>query len=87
MPDNSKSSFVVVRFNCRNYQSGGVVAVAAGGASADRILKDFEGGQSAADRLAGWRYFLEESDLKPGMDAETATKLRQARLDRQDSEK
>jgi hypothetical protein len=30
---------------------------------------------------------LEESDLKPGMDAETATKLRQARLDRQDSEK
>jgi hypothetical protein len=87
MSDNSRSSFVVVRFNCRNYQSGGVVAVAAGRATAEKILKDFDGGRGEADRLAGWRYFVEESDLKPGMDAETATKLRQARLDRQDSEK
>jgi hypothetical protein len=33
----------------------------------------------------GWRYFLEETDLVPGMDADEATKLRQARLERRES--
>jgi hypothetical protein len=33
-------------------------------APADRILKDFEGGQSTADRLAGWRYFFVSAGLK-----------------------
>jgi hypothetical protein len=35
--------------------------------------------------LAGWRYFIEESDLKPGMDADEATRVRQLRFDLQDS--
>ena len=34
----------------------------------------------------GWRYFLEETDLVPGMSADEATKLRQARLERRESE-
>ena len=34
----------------------------------------------------GWRYFLEETDLAPGMNAGEATKLRQARLERREPE-
>jgi hypothetical protein len=84
--EKSKSAFAIVRFNRRTYVSGGVVAVVSGKAAAEKRLHEFESGQSEEDKFAGWRYFLEESDLSPGIDAEQATRLRQARLDRLDSE-
>jgi hypothetical protein len=83
MTDKS-DSFAVVRFNGRTYQSGGVVAVIKGIKVAQRTLDEFDWGQSDDNRRTGWRYFLEETDLRPGMDPEKATKLRQVRLDLQE---
>jgi hypothetical protein len=85
MTDESEFSFAVVRFNERTYQSGGVVAVIKGVGAAQRTLNDFDWCQSEENRCAGWRYFLERTDLRPGMDPEKATKLRQVRLDLQES--
>jgi hypothetical protein len=79
------SSFAVVRFNGRTYQSGGVVAVIKGIKVAQRTLDDFDWGESEENRRAGWRYFLEKTDLPPGMDPEKATTLRQVRLDLQEA--
>ena len=84
MTDKSESSFAVIRFNERTYQSGGVVAVIKGVEAAQRTLNDFDWCQSEEDRCAGWRYFLEETDLHPGMDPVKATKLRQMRFDLQE---
>src|ERR1039457_5247847 len=84
MTDKSESSFAVVRFNGRTYQSGGVVAVIKGIKVAQRTLDDFDWGQSEENRRAGWRYFLEKTDLPPGMDPEKATTLRQVRFDLQE---
>ena len=42
--------------------------------------------EPAASSGHGSRYFLEETDLVPGMNADEATKLRQARLVRRESE-
>jgi hypothetical protein len=86
MTKNSDHSFAIIRFNERTYESGGVVAVVKGVESAQRTLNDFEWSQSQEDRSSGWRYFLEESDLQPGTDPEKATKLRQLRLDLQESQ-
>jgi hypothetical protein len=85
MTDKIESSFAVVRFNERTYEPGGVVAVIKGTESAERILNDFDWCQSEENRRAGWRYFLEETDMLPGMDPEKATTLRQVRLDLQES--
>jgi hypothetical protein len=85
MTDKSESSFAVIRFNERTYQSAGVVAVIGGIEAAQRTLNDFDWCQSQEDRKLGWRYFLEETDLRPGMDPEKATKLRQVRFDLQES--
>ena len=85
LTDKSGSSFAVVRFNERTYQSGGVVAVIKGIEAAQRSLNDFDWCQSEENRRVGWRYFLEETDLRPGMDPEKATNLRQVRLDLQES--
>jgi hypothetical protein len=84
--DKSKSAFAIIRFNRRTYVSGGVVAVVSGRSAAEKRLLEFESGQTEEDRYAGWRYFLEESDLAPGTEPEKATRMRQARLDRLDSE-
>jgi hypothetical protein len=83
MTDKSDSSFAVVRFNGRTYQSGGVVAVIKRIRIAQRTLDDFDWCQSEENRRAGWCYFLEKTDLPPGMDPEKATTLRQARFDLQ----
>lgn len=53
--------------------------------AAQKLLLAFESSQGEKERHAGWRYFLEETHLAPGMDADKATKIRQARLDRSDS--
>jgi hypothetical protein len=84
MTDKSESSFAVVRFNGRTYESGGVVAVIKGIRVAQRTLDDFDWGESEENRRAGWRYFLEKTDLSPGMDPEKATTLRQVRFDLQE---
>jgi hypothetical protein len=83
--DESKASFAIIRYNFRTYESGGVLAVIKGRGNAETNIGHFEGGQSKEDRNAGWRYFLESTDLKPGMDPEKATKLRQAHLDIRES--
>jgi hypothetical protein len=85
MTAKSESSFAVVRFNERTYQSGGVVAVIKGIELAQRTLDDFDWCQSEGNRRAGWRYFLEKTDLRPGMDPEKATQVRQVRFDLQES--
>ena len=83
--DESKASFAIIRYNFRTYESGGVMAVIKGHSNAKMKIEHFEGAQSNEDRNAGWRYFLERTNLKPGMDPEKATKLRQARLDVRES--
>jgi hypothetical protein len=81
MPDQRHRSFALIRFNHKTYESGGVMAVVRGRCAAEKLLRDFEWGQTENDRYSGWRYFLEESDLEPGIDAQKATKLRQMQLD------
>jgi len=61
------------------------VAVIKGIKVAQRTLNDFDWCESEENRSAGWRYFLEETDLRPGMDPEKATTLRQVRFDLQES--
>ena len=53
--------------------------------NAEATLKNFEVEQSPADRHEGWRYFLEKSSLKAGMDPTEATELRQAELENRES--
>jgi hypothetical protein len=86
LPDESKASYAIVRYNLRTYESGGVMAVVKGRDSAEATMKRLEQEQSSADRHEGWRYFIEKTDLKPGMDPQEATKLRQMRLDIRESQ-
>jgi hypothetical protein len=48
-------------------------------------LKKFEHSQASADRHEGWRYFIEKTDLKPGMDPAQATRRRQTDLEVRES--
>jgi hypothetical protein len=84
--DESKTSFAIIRHNVRTYESGGVVAVVKGKENAKNSVLQFESGQSSEDRHAGWRYFLEPTDLRPGMNPEEATNLRQTRLEVRESQ-
>ena len=86
MSGDSKGSFAVIRYNLRTYESGGVMAVIRGRETAEAILKQFEQSQSSDDRHIGWRYFLEKTDLRPGMDPAEATNLRQTRLEIRESQ-
>ena len=54
--------------------------------NAELKVKHFETGQSSEDRHVGWRYFVEKSDLKAGMDPTEATNLRQMKLEMRESE-
>src|SRR5437762_2200425 len=81
MRDESKGSFAVIRYNLRTYVSGGVVAIIKGKSNAETTLKSLEVQQSSEDRHEGWRYFLEKTDLKAGMDPQEATSLRQVNLE------
>jgi Cu2+-containing amine oxidase len=84
--DESKASYAIIRHNIRTYESGGVVLVVKGRENAEMRVKHFETGQSSEDRHAGWRYFVEKSDLKAGMDPAEATNLRQMKLEIRESE-
>jgi len=86
MHDESKASFAVIRHNVRTYESGGVMIVIKGRTTAESALVQFERSQTSEDRHAGWRYFLEKTDLKAGMNPAEATTLRQMRLEVRESE-
>jgi hypothetical protein len=86
MRDETKSSFAIVRYNARTYEAGGVAAVVKGRDIAEETLKQIERCQESSDHNAGWRYFLEKTDLKPGMDPQEATNVRQARFDLRDTQ-
>jgi hypothetical protein len=86
MQDDSKASFALIRHNVRTYESGGVMAVIKGRVNAESSVGQFERSQTSEDRHAGWRYFLEKTDLKVGMNPTEATSLRQMRLEVRESE-
>jgi hypothetical protein len=80
------ASYAIIRHNVRTYRSDGVIAVVKGKASLDQALKNLEDCQSPADRHEGWRYFFEKTDLKAGTNPAEATQLRQAQLEKRESE-
>jgi hypothetical protein len=86
MPDESKAAFAVIRYNLRTYAAGGVMAIVKGRTNAEATKGQFEGGQSSQDHQEGWRYFIEKTDLKPGMDPQEATHARENRQDVRESE-
>jgi hypothetical protein len=49
------------------------MAVIKGTEAAEKPLHDFDWFQSDDSRGAGWRYFLEATDLQSGMDPEKAS--------------
>ena len=42
--------------------------------------------QSSEDRHEGWRYFLEQTEIKPGTDLAVATSMRQKELELRESQ-
>jgi len=68
MPHSSKSAFAIVRFNAKTYDRGAVIAVIGGRANAEATMAEIQRVQESSDWVAGWRYFLEQTDLNPGMD-------------------
>ena len=62
-----------------------MVGVLKGRQNAETGLKKFEAGQSSSDHHEGWRYFIEKTDLKAGMDPAEATVMRQADLESRES--
>jgi hypothetical protein len=86
MRNQPKAAFAIIRYNVRTYQSGGVIAVMAERGSADVAMGQLERIQPSEDRQIGWRYFVEASDLKVGMNPDEATQLRQSRLELRESE-
>jgi hypothetical protein len=83
--DDNSTVFAIILHNIRTYRSGGVVAVVHGKRNAESTLKDFQESQSPSDHHAGWRYFLEKSDLTAGSDPAEATHRRQADLERREA--
>ena len=62
-----------------------MLAVVKGRHKAESELKKFEDSQEYSDRLDGWRYFVEKSQVKPGTDPIEATQQRQAELEKRES--
>jgi hypothetical protein len=81
MGRTSTVSFAVIRYNRLTYEPGGVMAVIKGRGKAEATIAQLETEQSREDRYGGWVYFLEQTDLQPGMDPQKATSLRQTRMD------
>ena len=77
----AKSFYAIIRHNIRTYVSEGIVQVIMGKPNAENIVEQFERGQSSEDRHAGWRYFLEKTEIKPGTAAPEASRLRQQELE------
>ena len=86
MQSKSKASFAIVRFNRMTYEPGSVMAVIEGRGKAEAEVAQFESELSIEDRFAGWGFFLEQTDLRPGMDPQKAPSPRQTRMDVRESE-
>jgi len=83
--DEITGSYAIIRHNVRTYRSAGVVAVIRGKQNAESELKNFEASQGSSDRHEGWRYFIEKTDLKAGIDPAEATQQRQSQLEVRES--
>jgi len=81
----SKASYAIIRHNVRTYVSAGVVQVIRGQQNAARAVAELEQSQASDDRHEGWRYFLEETDLAPGMDPAQATQQRWTKFEARES--
>lgn len=57
------------------------MAVVRGKQKAELEMKKFEDSQDSSDRHEGWRYLIDETDLKAGTDPAEATRHRQAELE------
>ena len=85
MRDNPTVNYAIIRHNVRTYRSDGVVGVVKGEQNAKLAVQELQACQSSEDHHAGWRYFLEQSELKAGTDPAHATDVRQAELERRES--
>lgn len=85
MSDNPTLNYAIIRHNIRTYRSAGVVGVVKGEQNAKLAVQELQACQSSEDHHAGWRYFLEKSELKAGTDPAQATEVRQAELERRES--
>jgi len=85
MRNKPTTTFAIIRYNLRTYEPGGVMAIIKGRGKAEVTVQNFQSEQSRADCLAGWGYFLETTDLEPGMDPQKATSVRQMRMDVRES--
>jgi hypothetical protein len=83
--DDPAGCYAIIRYNSRTYESAGVLVVVRGKETADSELKRFEQCQDSADRHEGWRYFIEETDLKAGTAPAEANRHRQAKLEARES--
>jgi hypothetical protein len=79
------ASYALIRHNVRTYHSAGVVEVVKGKQVAELTLQKFEACQDSSDRYEGWRYFIEKTELKPGIDPVQATQHRQKELEVRES--
>ena len=75
------ASYAIIRHNVRTYRSDGVVEVVKGKQLAESTLQKLEAWQDPSDHYAGWRYFTEKTDQKPGTDPNEATQRRQQELE------
>jgi hypothetical protein len=62
-----------------------VLVVVRGKQTADSELKRLEECQDSSDRHEGWRYLIDKTSLKAGMDPIEATQHRQAELEARES--
>ena len=76
---------MLIRHNVRTYVSAGVVEVVQGRANAEATMREYQNRQSPADAHEGWRFFLEKTGLRPGMDPAQATDARQRDLELRES--
>ena len=79
------ASYAIIRHNVRTYRSAGVVEVVKGKQQAESTLLKIQSCQDSSDRHEGWRYFIEKTDQKPGVDPIEATQRRQQALETRES--
>ena len=78
-------SYAIIRHNVRTYRSAGVVEVVKGKQLAESTLRKLEACQDSSDHYEGWRYFIEKTDQKPGINPAEATQQRQKELEVRES--
>ena len=81
MPQRPKSACAIVYLHTKTHDRGAVIAVIGGRANAEATMAEIQRVQESSDWVAGWHYFLEQTDLNPGMDPEEATSARQAHFE------